>query len=184
MAAAVVWEPGPHGALTAMHASPLSTGEYAVPTSQAAHWRSAASEPAADWPWPAGQVAHGVHESVAVVFVLVPSLKWPEAHAVHMRSLLAVAAVVVWKPGPHGALTATHTSPLSTGEYVVPTSQAAHWRSAVAVPAADWPWPAGHVAHGVHTSVAVVFALVWSLKWPEAHGAHSRSLLAVAAAMV
>ena len=128
-------------------------------------------------------MAHSAQLSVASV-VLAPALNEPAAHAAHVRSLLLVAAAVVWKPAAHGALTATHAAPLSTAENVAPATQEAHWRSAVAVPAADWPWPAGHVAHTAQLSVAVVLALTLALNEPFAQAAHVRSLLTVAAAVV
>jgi hypothetical protein len=80
--------------LTAEQTAPLSSPEYVVPATQAAHWRSASAEPAADWPWPMPQVAHAAQLSVASV-VLAPALKEPDAQGAHVRSLLAVAAAVV-----------------------------------------------------------------------------------------
>ena len=127
-------------------------------------------------------MAHVAQLSVASV-VLVVALNVPEAHAAHCRSLLAVAATVVWKPGPHGALTALHALPSLVVENVEPAMHAAHSRSEVAEPNEEWPWPVGHVAHAVQLSVASV-VLVMALNVPGAHAAHCRSLLAVAATVV
>ena len=94
-------------------------------TMQAAHWRSAVAEPAADWPWPTGHVAHTEQLSAERV-VLVLALNEPGSHAAHVRSLLPVAATVVRKPGAHGALTAAHAAPSLAAENVEPATQAAH----------------------------------------------------------
>jgi hypothetical protein len=120
---------------------------------------------------------------VAVVLALASDLKKPDAHVSHARSLLAVAAVLVKVPAAQTALTVAHASPLASPEYVVPATQAAHWRSVTAEPAADWPWPTPQVAHTAQLSVASV-VLAPALKEPDAQGAHVRSLLAVAAAVV
>ena len=139
-----------------------------MPTVQAAHWRSAVAEPGADWPWPAGHVAHWVHASLPNV-----ALKVPFTHGEHTRSDMSVKAVISNSPAEHvvrswhtlsdvavaaveinwfashvvlklqprselavGALTwycvplhvvtFTHAAPLSSFEYVVPATQAAH----------------------------------------------------------
>ena len=168
--------------VTATHALPSLTVEYDVPTTHAAHWRSAVAEPALDWPWPTAHVVHTAQLSVASV-VLVLALNEPPAHAAHCRSLLAVAATVVRKPGAHGALTAWHAAPLSTAENVEPATHAAHWRSLTASPSTDSPWPLGHVAQVAQLSVASV-VLVVALNVPAAHAAHCRSLVAVAATIV
>ena len=169
--------------VTATQAAPLSTSEYVLPDWQAAHWRSAAAEPAAVRPWPAAHVAHVAQLSTASV-VLVPALKVPSAQLAHCRSLLAVAAAVVWKPAAHGALTSAHAAPSLLAENVAPAVQAAHWRSAVAEPAADMPWLAPHVAHAAQLSLTVVLALALALKEPNAQASHSRSLLEVAPCLV
>ena len=131
------------------------------------------AEPNAERPWPTGHVAHAAQLSVASV-VLVPALNVPDAHAAHCRSLLAVAATVVREPGPHGALTATHALPSLVVEYVEPATHAAHWRSAMAEPNAERPWPTGHVAHATHAWLPEV-----ALKVPSGHGEHTRSLVVV-----
>jgi hypothetical protein len=169
--------------VTATQAALLSTLEYALPDWQAAHWRSATAEPATDMPWPTAHVAHVAHSSTASV-VLVPALKVPAAQLAHCRSLLVVAAAVVWKPAAHGALTAAHAAPSLVAENVAPAWQAAHWRSAKAEPATDMPWPAAHVAHAAQLSTASVFKLASDLNVPVAHGVHVRSDEVVATALV
>ena len=115
--------------------------------------------PATDWPSPDGQVDQGVQGSIAVV--LAPGLNVPEAHAAHSRSLVTVAAALVYVPAPHAAETDAQASPESASEYVVPSPHAAHVRSDEADGAAVCPWPAGHVDHAVHVRslVAVAAAL-------------------------
>ena len=169
VAPAEVNEPAAHVALTAAHASPLLTDENVEPTTHGAHWRSAAAEPSADLPSPTAHLAHTAQLSVAMVLALTLALKVPKAHAVHTTSLLALAAVVVNVPAAHGALTATHASPLSSVEYVEPATHAAHWRSAVAEPATDMPCPAGHVVHAAHASLPAV-----ALNVPSGHALHTR----------
>jgi hypothetical protein len=183
VATAEVNVPSAQAELVLSQASPLTTAEYDVPASQAAHWRLAVAEPSTDLPWPAGHVAQAVQVSVIRVPALMLDLKVPDAQASHSRSLLTVAPLVVKVPGPHGALTTVHASPLFAGENVEPATHPAHWRSAMAEPAADMPWPTAHVAHAAHSSTASV-VLVLALKVPSAQLAHCRSLLAVAAAVV
>jgi hypothetical protein len=183
VAAVLVNVPAAHLALTTEHAASLLDAENDVPASQAAHWRLAVAEPSTDLPWPAGHVAQAVQVSVIRVPALMLDLKVPDAQASHSRSLLTVAPLVVKVPGPHGALTTVHASPLFAGENVEPATHPAHWRSAMAEPAADMPWPTAHVAHAAHSSTASV-VLVLALKVPSAQLAHCRSLLAVAAAVV
>jgi hypothetical protein len=169
VAAAVVRNPAAHGALTAVHASPLFAGENVEPATHPAHWRSVVAEPTKDMPWPAVHVAHVEQLSVAVVLVLVLALKESNAQASHSRSLLEVAPCLVNVPAEHFALTETHTAPLSVVEKEAPASQVLHWRSAVADPADDWPCPAGHVAHATQTSTSSVLSLIVALNAPGAH---------------
>jgi hypothetical protein len=166
------------------HASSLSTVEKLVPKSHVAHWRSAVMEPATARPEPTAHVRHAAQVSVAVVLALASDLKKPDAHVSHARSLLAVAAVLVKVPAAQTALTVAHASPLASPEYVVPATQAAHWRSVDAVPSFDLPSPIGHVAHAAQVSVAVVLALALDLNVPPAHASHVRSLMAVATVLV
>lgn len=106
--------------------------------------------------------------SAAVVNVPVP-------HAVQMRSLEAVGAVV-YSPAEQTARTAVQAAFETTALKVVPATQSAHWRSAVAVPPLVWPWPTGHVVdHAVQEDWPAVAVNV-----PLAHAAHVRSLEAVA----
>jgi hypothetical protein len=134
-------------------------------------------------PCPAGQVAQAVQVSVIRVPVLMLDLKVLDVQASHSRSLLTVAPLVVNVPGPHGALTAVHASPLFAGENVEPATHPAHLRLALAEPATDMPWPTAHVAHAAHSSTASV-VLMPALKVPATQLVHCRSLLAVAAAVV
>ena len=76
----------------------------------------------------------------------------------------------MYSPTGHGAPTAAHALPSLDVENVVTPSHAPHWRSAVAEPAAVWPWPAGHVRHAAHAWLPAV-----ALNSPAAHAAHSRS---------
>jgi hypothetical protein len=69
------------------------------------------------------------------------------------------------------------------GENVDATTHAAHWRSAMAEPSIDKPQPMGHVVHTAQLSVANVL-LATDLNEPSTHGAHVRSLLVVAPAVV
>ena len=105
-------------------------------------------------------------------------LKVPVGHVAHVRSALALAASSMNEPAAHGELTATHASPLTTAEYAVPTTQAAHWRSVVAEPALDMPSPTGHVAHAAHGPLPAV-----ALKVPAGHAEHTRSDVSVGAAV-
>ena len=178
VATALVYVPAGHAALTVSHALPSFTAEYVEPGTQAVHWRSAVAEPAWDWPSPTGHVAHAVQLSVAIV-ELVLLLNMPSAHEAHVRSLLAVAATVVWKPGAHGALTAWQGAPLSTSEKVEPAVQVAHSRSAIFEPSLDCPCVTGHVCQ-----VVQLMRPALRVKVPELQLSHVRSLLAVANAVV
>ena len=183
LAATVVRKPLPHGALTSWHAVPSLTFENVAPAVQPWHSRSAIAEPVLRRPWPTGHVDHVVQRSVASV-ELVPDLKAPASHGLHSTSLLAVAATVVYDPGPQAELTARHVALLSTFEYVDPAAQEVHWRSAVLEPGLDRPLPVEHVDHVVQLSLASVPELGPALNCPDAHFAHERSLLVVAIAVV
>jgi len=76
-------------------------------------------------------------------------------------------------------VTVAHSSPPFALENVASCVQALHWRSAVAEPAADLPWPAGHVAQAVHDDCPAELVNV-----PEVHAAHTRSDDVVAAFFV
>jgi hypothetical protein len=110
-------------------------------------------------------VAQAVHDDCPAELVNVP-----EAHAAHTRSDVAVAALLVYCPAGHGLRTAAHAPPLSSPEYVEPAAQAAHWRFAVAEPAADMPKPAAQVDHVLQTVLPVPEA-----KRPLLQLLHSRS---------
>ena len=73
--------------------------------------------------------------------VAAVKMNWWSPHvlcASQSRSVLALGAVFSYSVLVH-CVTATHELPSFTLEYSVFTTQAAHWRSAVAEPAADWP---------------------------------------------
>ena len=97
------------------------------------------------------------------------ALKVPLAQVLHVRSALAVGALLRYVPSAHGALTSSHALPSFTFENVEPTVQPAHWRSAVAEPGTDWPWPTGHLAHASHAWLPGPV-----LKWPEGQASHPR----------
>jgi hypothetical protein len=157
------------GADTATHTPPL---EYVVPDAHAVHWRLMLAAGVFDWPKPAVHVAHGAH-------VLRPgdSVNVPIAQSLHTRSLVAVAAMVMYVPAAHATLTAVHATILLVAENVAPATHAEHWRSTVLLPSVARPWPAGHVLQVVHaTSFPTEL-----LKWPSGHVAHVLSEMAVAA---
>lgn len=136
-----------------------------------AHVQSVVALPYVTCPWLTGHAVQAAHDDCPAMAV-----KWPEAHAAHTRSDVAVATLSVYCPAGHGLRTAVHAAPLFSPENVEPTVQAAHTRSAVAEPAADVPCPAPHVRHGAHVVLPAV-----DVKAPSAHAAHVRSLDSVAA---
>ena len=104
------------------------------------------------------------------------ALKWPGAHAVHVRSLDSVAILSAYSPAAHTALTGVHCSPFALVEYVMPRLHGAHVRSVVVVPTLSRPEPVGHVRHGMQASLPGL-----ALKKPVAHATHVRSLVRDAA---
>ena len=165
VASADIYVPVMHGGRTTTHSSPLSVAEYVAPAVQAVHWRFAVAEPAADMPKPAPHVRHFAHASLPE-----KALKAPAAHAVHVRSLDSVAALFMYSPAAHSPRICAHAAPPAEAENVAPSTHAPHWRSAVSEPAADSPWPAGHVRHAAHAWLPAV-----ALNSPPSHVAHSRS---------
>lgn len=89
VAAAVSPKPAAHGLETARQSSPLFVGENVVPTSHAAQVRSVVSVPSTVRPLPIGHVLHGVQALSPLELAYAP-----EGHAVHVRSLLDVAALL------------------------------------------------------------------------------------------
>jgi hypothetical protein len=75
------------------------------------------------------QAAHELRPAVAVNVL--------EAHAAHSRSDVNVAAAVSYEPTTHGAVSDVHVSPVVVAENELPSTHAAHRRSAVEEPAAD-----------------------------------------------
>ena len=64
---------------------------------------------------------------------------WLLGHDAHVRSTLAVGAVLVYWPTGHEAVIAAHAAPSFALEYVVPLTHEVHARSEVALPAVDCP---------------------------------------------
>ena len=116
-------------------------------------------------PKPAPHVRHVAHASLPAA-----DLKAPAAHAVHVRSLDCVTALFMYSPAAHAPRICAHAAPPAEAENVAPSTHAPHWRSAVSEPAADLPWPAGHVRHAAHAWLPAV-----ALNSPPSHVAHSRS---------
>lgn len=143
VAAAVMYVPAAHAALTAVHAMVLLVAENVAPATQAEHCRSAVLVPSVARPWPAGQVLHVVH---AASFPTV-LLNWPAGHIAHVRSEVAVAALSWYAPAAHSSPTGVHALPSSVAENEMPTAHAAHWRSEIAEPTRTIPCPAAHTAH-------------------------------------
>ena len=134
VAARTVYEPASHDRLAAVHILASSVAEKVTPATHAAHCRSEVAVPGTDRPKPTAHVRHTAH-------VLSPAtaVNEPSAHTAQVRSLVAVASALVYVPGAHALLTNVHVvSPLAV-EKLVPTTHAAHWRSAVAEPAATLP---------------------------------------------
>lgn len=167
---AVCW-PAAHGALTAAHASPLSTDENVLPATHGAHTRSVLGVPSTDSPEPTPHVDHAAHCACPALDVNCPC-----AHDAHTRSLLAVAAFEVRCPAAHGARTAEQAPPSLRVENVLPTTHGAQSRSAVALPSCSRPLPTPHVFHAAHFSLPRV-----ALNCPAAHVAQVKSAVSVAA---
>jgi hypothetical protein len=147
-----MYEPAPHMVRTERQASALSFGEKEEPTKQAAHWRSSVAEPAWDCPVLIAHVRHAVHAWFPELL-----LKKPESQSVHVRSLLSVAALFMYCPGPHTERMLLHAEPLAVSEKVTSSSHAMHWRSAAAEPGLDMPSPFGHVRQAVQASLPTLF---------------------------
>lgn len=177
---AAVWYWLPlQGAATFAQALSSSTALNVLPKVQAAHCRSAMALPALVKPCPAGQVCQAVHEVWPALAVNVP-----EAQSWHVRSLVAVAAALRYLPAGQAPPTAVQAVPSLTALNVLPTVQAAHSRSAVALPALERPCPTAQVCQVAQVSTEVVLVLAPALNCPVAQSAHTRSLEAVAAAVV
>jgi len=142
--------------------APSDAGVHAV------HLRSTDADPGADTPSPAGHDRHARHWPFPA-----DALKVPVVQLVHVRSLVAVAALAMYSPAAQGALTASQALPSSALENCVTPLQVSHVRSATADPTVLRPWPAGHVFHAWQTSFPDV-----ALNVPSPHMAHTRSELA------
>ena len=90
------------------------------------------------------------------VAVVCPALvvNVPSAFVPHVISLVAVALAVMCWPAGHGERTGVHADPSILFENVAPTVHGSHWRSVVAVPCLDIPWPIPQVCHAVHVGKA------------------------------
>lgn len=142
--------------------APSDAGVHAV------HLRSTDADPGADTPSPAGHDRHARHCPFPA-----DALKVPVVQLVHVRSLVAVAALAMYSPAAQGALTASQALPSSALENCVTPLQVSHVRSATADPTVLRPWPTGHVFHAWQTSFPDV-----ALNVPSPHMAHTRSELA------
>jgi len=174
VAAATVCSPALHSMRASAHALALSTGENVEPATHCSHCRSLEAVPSCDSPSPAGQVRHAEQ-----LFCPCADENWPSRQVAQTRSFHAVAAIATYCPWAQGSRTASHTCPSHPrlAECVLPVTQAAQVRSAELEPADAVPVPAGHKVHGAQLRAAVALT-----KWPEAHGAHTISLEAVASA--
>ena len=94
--------PAWHSSLTDSHSSSPEVAENVDPVMHTSHSLSIIALPLALWPCPAGQTDIVVH-------ALFPDaiLKVPSAQVWQMRSEEAVAARLMNRPGPHGALTSS-----------------------------------------------------------------------------
>ena len=98
------------------------------------------------------------------------TLNVPPAQSAHIRSALAVGALVWYLPAAQAPETTVQAAPSSAALKVVPLLHAAHWRSTVALPATDSPWPAGQVDQASQAALPVA-----TLKKSVAQALHTRS---------
>ena len=169
VAAAVSYEPATHGAVSGAHASPAVVAENELPSTHAAHRRSAMEEPAADWPSPAGQVRHAAHVPWPATEVNVPA-----AHGLHSRFDVSDGALDSYDPLPHAAESTVHSRSLvadgAKASYCPSTHTAVFWhtRSDEVVGERRSNVPTPHVArHALHAARPVSLAKV-----PAAHARH------------
>ena len=176
---AAVW-PSPAGHVR--HAAHAWLPEVALnsPAAHAAHSRSDDAPGATVWYSPFWHAVMAEHTRSACecggVDVYCP-LGHLAACVAHVRSVVSVGALVSHSPPVH-CRTATHASPLLVLENVASCVHAAHWRSAVAEPAADVPDPMAHVRQALHAELPAL-----TLNWPLAHSSQTRSADAVAAVL-
>ena len=100
----------PHTSVSSQAAS-LSMFEKVVPSTQAAHVRSAVGVPAVRRPCAAGHVRQGVHEAWPA-----DALNVPDGQAPHVMSLDDVASAVMYSPVGHGLRTSLHALPSLASE--------------------------------------------------------------------
>jgi hypothetical protein len=103
-----------------------------------------------------------------------PAQYWPATHAAHMTGVVGVAAAVWCVPAEHRP-TGVHALVLDAVEYV-PVGQLMQTWLAIALPAVEIYWLAGHAVQAVH-----VAALLPRLNWPVAHPVQTRSAISVPA---
>ena len=121
VAALFMYSPAAHSPRMAAHAAPLSSAENVAPSSHAAHWRSAVSEPATDMPSPAAHVFHAAQAWLPAVAFHVPL-----AQVAHSRSDEAPGALVSYLPAAHTVMSAHVRSAVPEGatEAYCPAGQA------------------------------------------------------------
>lgn len=128
--------------------------------------------------WPAAHVVMAWHTRSDVP-VGAAKVYWPDGHVAEcvaqVRSLLTLGTCVSHSFAVHSS-TGVQASPLLAPEKSAASVQAAHSRSAIAVPAEVMPEPTAQVAQTLH---ALLPASV--LNWPLAQSPHVRSAEAVAA---
>ena len=165
-----------------VHAAALPAALLNWPAVHAVHTRSEDGPGAALSNMPAAHVVVARHTRSACVVgaanVYCPAGQ-PGMCVAHARLDVSVAAVVSHSSVGSHTSAALHAAPLSLAENVEPSTHGAQTRSEEAVPATDWPSPAGHVAHGAH-----VLSPALAVKDSAAQAAHTRSLDTVAAVAV
>ena len=139
----LTWLPGAqvvHGVQLGAFASTLN-----VPLAHVVHCRSAVALPAALIDCPGAQLVHGTHAVAELpswsqvpaeqssLGAAPPAQYVPASHALQTAGDVDVAAAICTVPAEH-AVAGTHADWLSV-DVNVPSAHAAHWRSAIVVPA-------------------------------------------------
>ena len=162
------------------HATQASLPSVALkwPAAHVEHTRLDDALGAAVSNWPAAHVVMAWHTRSDVP-VGAAKVYWPDGHVAEcvaqVRSLLTLGTCVSHSFAVHSS-TGVQASPLLAPEKSAASVQAAHSRSAIAVPAEVMPEPTAQVAQTLH---ALLPASV--LNWPLAQSPHVRSAEAVAA---
>ena len=130
--------------------------------------------------WPAAHVVMAWHTRSDVP-VGAAKVYWPVGHVAECveqaRALLTLDVCVSHSPAVHSS-TGVQASPLLAPEKGESSVQAAHSRSAIAVPAEVMPEPTAQVAQTLHALLPAP-----ALNWPLAHSSQTRSADAVAAVL-